>query len=396
VRAIVSVGGEVLGALPAFPVESPWWADVEPVARYLDALLGVRTDVLRIAGVVGGQSPRGGEVTYLVEAAEPPRADLTWEPVEQTGDHPLRAPYAEPGGPRAILDWADEALAAYGRPRVGPPVQVKTWNLSCVYELPTAGGPVWSKTTRTFESPEPVAIALVGAHDPLLVPTVLAADAIAGRMLLDHIPGEDCWDADEATIGVAIRRWVAVQAALAGTLGDDLPDRRPTTMPARLDRLPAAAADLTAEERDALDELLADLPALSAAVAATGLPETLVHGDFHPGNWRSDGSGATFVDWSDWSRGHPATDVLRLAAYLPPERWRVAVRAWVDAWTAVLPGANPAAAIPLLTPLDHLQAALTYQGFLDHIEPDEYRYHLSDPAEQLRLALATHQELVTA
>jgi hypothetical protein len=41
-----------------------------------------------------------------------------------------------------------------------------------------------------------------------------------------------------------------------------------------------------------------------------------------------------------------------------------------------------------MRPVQHLEGALTYQGFLDGIEPDERPYHETDPAEQIRSALA--------
>lgn len=45
VRAVVSTGGTWLGALAPFPVDSPWWADVEPVTGRLDEVLGVPATV---------------------------------------------------------------------------------------------------------------------------------------------------------------------------------------------------------------------------------------------------------------------------------------------------------------------------------------------------------------
>jgi hypothetical protein len=42
----------------------------------------------------------------------------------------------------------------------------------------------------------------------------------------------------------------------------------------------------------------------------------------------------------------------------------------------------------LVRPVQHLEAALLYQGFLDGIEPDERPYHASDPVDEIRLALA--------
>src|SRR5918999_2867966 len=78
VRALVLHDGALLGALAAFDVASPWWADVEPVAAELDRRLGARTAVLRMVATTG-RSPRGGEVTYLAEALTPPTTDPGWD-----------------------------------------------------------------------------------------------------------------------------------------------------------------------------------------------------------------------------------------------------------------------------------------------------------------------------
>ena len=74
-------------------------------------------------------------------------------------------------------------------------------------------------------------------------------------------------------------------------------------------------------------------------VEAAGDDATLVHGDFHPGNWR----GTTLLDWGDSFVGHPLLD-----------------------------HADD-------NPLKHLRNSLLYQLFLDNIEPSERVYHRDDP-----------------
>jgi hypothetical protein len=392
VRALVVHDGALLGALPPFDVPSPWWADVEPVAAELDRRLGARTAVLRMVSTTGALM-RGGEVTYLAESLTPPISRPAWD---GTPDHDVLAPHkhrmrwAEPGEPARVLDWATAELRALDRPLTGPPVQVKSWNLSCLYRLPTTAGPVWIKCTPPFLAPEALAVRYAVEHDPDLVPTVLAATADGGCTLMADVPGRDCWDADAATVRAVLPRYVAVQAALAGHTLTGLPDRRVSTLAARAERLlaPDVTGELDAAERQALSRLAAELPERAAAIAAAGLPETLVHGDFHPGNWRSDGRRHVVFDWCEGSRGHPACDVLRLAEWLPAPLAALATECWVAEWRAAVPGCDPGRAAELVRPVQHLEAALTYQRFLDGIEPDERPYHEGDPAEQIRLALS--------
>ena len=60
-------------------------------------------------------------------------------------DHPLRLPYAEPGGPARDLAWAAERLQEEGLRLVGRPQQVRTWNLSSLWRLPLEDGAAWLK-----------------------------------------------------------------------------------------------------------------------------------------------------------------------------------------------------------------------------------------------------------
>lgn len=392
VRAIVVHDGSLLGALPAFDVGSPWWADVEPIAAELDRRLGARTAVLRMVATTG-RSPRGGEVTYLAEALTPPTTNPGWDGSPDPGvlaPHGRRMRWAEPGGPARVLDWAAGELLALGRPPTGQPVQVKSWNLSCLYRLPTAAGPAWIKCTPPFLTPEALAIRQVATYDPGLVPEVLATTADGRCTLLADAPGTDCWQPDPATVREVLRRYVAVQVAIAGRELPGLPDHRVTTLASRVDRLlaPDVAGALGSDERHALDRLVDDLPRRAAAIAAAGLPETLVHGDFHPGNWRSDGHTRVVVDWCETTNGHPARNLLRLAEWLPAPLAASATESWVAEWRAGVPGSDPARAVELVRPVQHLEAALLYQGFLDGIEPDERPYHEGDPADEIRLALA--------
>ncbi|WP_345606202.1 aminoglycoside phosphotransferase family protein [Pseudonocardia adelaidensis] len=392
VRAVVVHEGTLLGALPGFDVAGPSWSDVEPVAAELDRRLGARTAVLRMVTATG-RMMRGGEVTYLVEAMTPPTSAPRWDGTADPGvlaPHEHRMPWAEPGGPARVLDWATAELRGVGRPLTGPPVQVKSWNLSCLYRLPATAGPVWLKCTPPFLGAEALAAGYVAEHDPDLAPAVLAATADGGCTVMADVPGRDCWDADAATVAAVLPRYVAVQAALAGHALPGLPDRRVSTLAARADRLlaPDVTADLDAAERRALARLVAGLADRGASIAGTGVPETLVHGDFHPGNWRSDGRRRVVFDWCESRRGHPACDVLRLAEWLPAPLAALAAHRWAAEWRAAVPGCDPDRAAELVRPVQHLEAALTYQTFLDGIEPDERVYHEGDPVEQIRLALA--------
>lgn len=66
-----------------------------------------------------------------------------------------------------------------------------------------------------------------------------------------------------------------------------------------------------------LAPLLADLPALAAAVSA--LDQTLVHGDCHTANLLRDSDGIVWVDWQEAGIGNPAEDLAFLSVRSVPE-----------------------------------------------------------------------------
>ncbi|MFB6890525.1 phosphotransferase [Kitasatospora sp. NPDC056327] len=399
-------GGDYLGPLGPFEVEEGWWSSVGTVTARLSAEAGVPVVVVRLVGVTGADGGSGGHTVYHAEAWDRPAGPTPRPPDAGTaallGPAERRAAWATPEGLRAAVDWAGRALAAAGRPVTGGVEQVRTWNLSGLFRLPTAAGPVWLKVSNpAFNARESEVVALVGGVDPGLVPTVLAADPERGRVVFEEVPGEDCWDPSAGEITAMVPRLVAAQAALAAdgrAAAAGLRDRTPAVLaaavPALLDRL-AGESDLTAAELAAARELAGRLPALVGELAACGIPETLVHGDFHPGNWRTGagqdggtGDGPVALDYADACLGHPVMDGLRPRAYVDADGWSLAAAQWARAWRERVPGSAPERALELAGPLFHLGYALRYQEFLDHIEDSERPYHEGDPAAEVRRALA--------
>jgi Phosphotransferase enzyme family len=380
VTAVVTHDGACAGAVGPFPVEIPWWAEVEPVVAHLERVLGGPAVVLRLLTVEGGDGARDGHVTYHAEASRPTE-DLT--PCEfAAGDHPLRMHWARVAGVRELLGWAAEHAALAGRPVVGRPVQHKTWNLSCLFRLPTDGGTVWLKAIPSFAAAESAAIAGFAEVDPGLVPAVLASGP--GRLLLADVPGTGCRDASPPVVTGTVRRFVAAQARVGRPPG--LPDRRPEILAAAVRGLldGAIGDELTSAELRAARRLQDRWEMLDGC----GLPDTVVHGDFHPGNWRSDGGPAVILDWADAHLGNPVLDGLRAIDYLPPGLRETAAGAWTAAWAAAAPRSRPAEALRIAGPLAHFAYAVRYQEFLDNIEPSERVYHEGDPVGVIREALA--------
>ncbi|MBB5869271.1 hypothetical protein F4553_002650 [Allocatelliglobosispora scoriae] len=373
---LVDDDGKLLGALPPFPAEVPFWPEVGGVVTTVRERFGIDVAVLRIL-FTSLPVPHGGEVTYLAQTGGVPSVDLA--PVEvDLDDHPHRAAYARVGGPAASLAWAADALDAAGVGPITGVLQQRTWNLSVIWRIATAGGPVWLKQVPSFFAHEGAVIgwlATVGGGPSLIA-------AAEGRMLLHDIPGDDLYAADAGVRDAVAADLHRYQLAAVGdverlaALG--VPDRRGALLGAQLAGVVAAHGG--GDPR--LEALAAGLPARLAELAACGLPETLVHGDLHPGNVRGDlhpDGARTIIDWGDSFLGHPGFDILRITERGVTDDERAAITAaWADRWRADVPGCDPERALELLVPLAALRNAAIYAAFVAAIEPAEHPYHSSD------------------
>lgn len=377
---LVTPDGEVVGALPPLPVGTPWWQEVEPVVKAAREHHAIDVTVLRLLETER-QGPHGGTVTYLAEVASPVTAEAWHGTLD---DHPLRMPWARPGGPAADVAWAESLLAERGMRRIGPAQQVRSWNLSSLWRLPVEGQTAWLKCVPPFFGHEGRMLERLQGGP---VPTLIAHDG--PRLLLAEIPGEDLYDAplprrlEMVPLLVSLQReWLDRTDEL---LALGLPDwRAPSLAPAIGRLVERVGPDLTTDDRATLDGFVIGLADRFAEVAACGLPDTLVHGDFHPGNFRGDDTTLVLLDWGDCGVGHPLLDEPAFLDRVPADAVETVRRHWHAEWTQALPGSDPDRASRLLRPVAAARQALIYQKFLDGIEPSEQPYHAADPAHWLQ------------
>ncbi|HEY5030938.1 MAG TPA: aminoglycoside phosphotransferase family protein [Actinomycetes bacterium] len=381
----------VLGALPAFDVDVPYWPETRSVVDGARLGHGVDVTVLRVLPAPPGTDPMGGAVAYLAEVSRPPDVPLAPWPGDALAPDLLRQTWAAPGGPDADLAWADAVLAERGTPRAGRPEQVKSWNLSSVHRLPLPDGAAWLKVVPSFFAHEGAVLARLARLGAVGVPGLLAHDG--PRVLLDESPGADCYDATGPRLLDMVELLVGLQAAwvdhvdeLIGLGAVDC--RAPALTRAAVDTYQRTAAGLDHSTLECLEPLLAGLEDRFAAVAACGVPDTLVHGDFHPGNLIGGSSGAPLVllDWGDCGAGHPLLDQAAFTGRLGAADLAAVRGTWARLWREAVPGSEPERAAGLLAPIAALRQATVYRMFLDHIEPSERIYHETDPARWLREA----------
>jgi hypothetical protein len=388
--------GEVLGHLPPFQAALPWWQDAQSLVARVREDHGVDVTILRLLSA-SRPAPPGGRVTYLAEVDGARARCLplsAWPGVLEP--HSLRLPYAEPGGPGKDLAWADAALADHGLARTGHPEQMRTWNLSSLWRLPVDGGSVWLKCVPPFFAHEGALISRL-QDDP--VPELLAHQA--GRLLMSEIPGEDLYGARVPTLLRLVSALVTLQAKWFGRedelLALGLPDWRGDALTVAIESVVRRTGpELTSEDRRRLTQLLEGLPRRFASLAECGLPDSLVHGDFAPGNARGrddkrprergHADAVVLLDWGDSGVGHPLLDMSAFVDRIPSEAVAAVRSHWAMTWRQAVPGSDPTRAAEILEPIAAARQAVIYQRFLDGIEPSEHPYHRADPARWLHRA----------
>lgn len=383
---LVDPAGTVLGALPPVRAEMPWWQEVSDVVPAVRAAYGLDVTVLRILGA-DQPDPHGGTVTYLAQYDGPAPSGL--EPaVVDDAPQPHRLPYAVPGGPARSLAWARDVL---GWPAARAHQQ-RTWNLSAIWRLDGPDGrTAWLKQVPPFFGHEGATLRWLNEAVPGAGPPLIAAGA-EGRVLLAHVPGRDGYGAGPADLDAVAEVHHRIQRAAADAVdvlaAAGVPDRRGPRFATWV------RAALVGHDVDAL---VPDLDDRLAALAACGLPDTLVHGDLHAGNARlREGAPPVVFDWGDSTLGHPALDALRLTGDLSPADREAVLDRWTDRWRALVPGADPRRAVALVQPLYPLCMAAVYATFLANIEPAEHPFHRRDVPDQLaRVAARLAEERPT-
>ena len=153
------------------------------------------------------------------------------------------------------------------------------------------------------------------------VPQLLGHDG--GRVVLAGVPGEDLYDAPLLRLLPMVTLLVDLQRKFIGRTDEllaasGLPDWRAAPLEAAIRTvLERNRPHLTAAEALTLSGLVDDLPTRFAEIGGCGIPDTLVHGDFHPGNLRGDGERLTLLDWGDDGVSHPLLDQAAFLDRMP-------------------------------------------------------------------------------
>ena len=302
------------------------------------------------------------------------RGPVTRSPTSRCG-----RTWARPGGPGSAAPagptsgWRRAASGAPGRPE-----QMRSWNLSGIWRLPTTQGRCGSRRFPP-SSPTRAPSSTGSGRRP---PPRLVGHAW-GRVLMAEVPGPP----NHGTQGPALRPMVELLPTCRNAPWADrrAPGPRRPRPPAGgdaprieavVDERPPAPPDASGR---ALERLVEDLPRASREIEACGIPDTLVHGDFHPGNVGGPPDALRRPRLGRLLRGEPAH---RRAGLHPAARTRGRGAAGRLVPRRVAPdrsrASDPGRAADLLRPCCPCWPPSMYDAFCAAIEPDERVYHRTE------------------
>jgi hypothetical protein len=239
-------------------------------------------------------------------------------------------PFARPGWLRELSVWARGRLAPLGVRLTGGFRQLNASPTFSLIRLETNQGAVWFKATGEPNSHELPATLWLAKFFSCFVPQVLGVHrawngwlaAEAFGVPLDESTGDAPWEHAAETLA-------ELQIASIGRVSDllkaRLKDLRLPALVARIDPFLAAMRPLMdAQDKRVppplssgeLQALAADLRDACAIHRSLGLPDTLGHIDFNPGNIIVSEDRCLFLDWAEGCVANPLVTFEYLSEHL--------------------------------------------------------------------------------
>ena len=411
-RVIVrGAGGDLLLAagrpdrphLPTFMSGERHTAEVDYINAAMANRFGVATTVLRSlshSGPVDGIVDRSHELEVR-DATRP--AELQWiaadasmfqDPKdrgaierwqrERASDRDADAvdgrEWTRPGWFDEVRVWIDDALADAGLDAAEEVRQLRNWASSSVLWVSTATGEYYFKALPISGRVESALTQYLGLHFGSVVPRLVAMEPARRWLLTAACAGQNLEDIrDVALWELAAERYgrlqvdcvprVADLAALGcQTLTLDSMSASIRTLADVASVRQGGSGGLTHDECRNLRAAVPSLQRRCEELATCGIPLTLEHGDFWPGNVFVGTASCEVIDWEDAAIAHPFFSLAPLTVGLLNTRLgeRANVErieaAYLKAFEPIAPPDRLRRALRLAEPLCFLDMASRYSG----------------------------------
>ena len=321
----------------------------------------------------------------LPEPIRPRANELLAELRENRPPPELRPRWMRRGWFERASTWMRAATTDAGRPLTGDPRPFFLRGISALLRAPTDGPDLFLKAVFPPFHAEPILTRLLAERFPEAIPTVVAIESNEGWLIVEDIGSAWVGDVPEAdrpaalgrgaTALVAIQRAMALDDGALRTLLDAGAPHRPLA-----DLVASVAAAIGPDGFGVGDggipperagRVLEALATAVARVEAVGLPESVVHGDFHSGNAALVDDRIVIIDWSDAAISNPAIDLVTWVAWSGGRQREVdaATDGWVDAWSGAVDGEALHAVIDDVLIVGAAYQIVSYDGIGRNLEP---------------------------
>lgn len=280
------------------------------------------------------------------------RCEATFSEVSErwaTGGLKRKQTWFEPGWYSNATSYLDGVSYRLEQVRVGALEPMKHWSMSSVLRAPTDRGLLYLKAILPELTYEPDVIKLLATVRPDGVPVIVADNAERHVWVAADFGGQSGTDLPPEALTGCLTLLVEFQHVATewltplrdlGCLDLSLP-----TMRQRIPGLMArddlwSATDQSRNQHRALSgqertELLGLEPLLIAAcdvLSREGIPDTLVHGDFHAGNVVRKNDSFLIHDWSFAAVGNPLFDLASWIYDAPDATAQTYIRSYFAEW----------------------------------------------------------------
>jgi hypothetical protein len=238
--------------------------------------------------------------------------------------------FGKPRWLREVFKWVDSEIAALGLRTTGQFRQLNACPTFSLLRLETNGPALWFKAVGEPNLREYPITILLAKHFPAFVPRIIANQKDWNAWLATEVEGTHL---DSSS---PFDRWAAVARTLAdlqiASYGQTLNlidagsrDLRVSSLVGLVDPFLEVMAELMEQQtqvspsplcRSELLELGARLEAALSEFGIYGIPDTLGHLDFNPGNILISGDRCVFLDWAEASVGPPCVTFQFLLEHL--------------------------------------------------------------------------------
>jgi hypothetical protein len=391
--------------LPSFEPEVKYGARVGQNNAWVQERLGLECITLYLAHLEDRLKEAGRvDATYVLQNRQPgwsPSGDLQWVGRQELANRELRVP-GQRGMIEAWLDevearvlpptrgtwnapgWYDEATAwigdqlqAHGIKMTAPPQQFKHWIITSALKVPTDQGDYYFKAVPAVFAQEPGITAALSDRYPEYVPAPLGMRSLPGEgwMLMPDFKGEVLEHISVEQMSEALRNLARMQIDSISRVEElrdaGCADRQLERLAQEVKSLlydPAVLEGLLPEEVERLQGLGSRFQQMCAQLASYGVPQTLLHGDFHGGNLLSRDGKVLIFDWTDGCIAHPFLDLITAMDNHYPrfgEDEQARMRdAYLAPWVGYESPERLLEAARLAWPLGALHQALSYRGIM--------------------------------